>query len=92
MNEEEVKIVSTETVEDPFSKFIADLTRQVTPMVQSIVSDKLKNDNEFLKKECHCCKCAVIDGATELNVFTGQGFSRYLFCDKCTQRILDMKP
>lgn len=92
MNDDEVKIVSTETEQDPFSKFITDLTIKVTPMVQSIVSSKLANDNQFLRKECNCCKAKLNDGATELNVFTGTGYSRYLFCDDCTQRILDMEP
>lgn len=93
MNEEEnVQIISTETEQDPFGKFLSDLTMKVTPMVQTIVAEKLANDNQFLKKECYCCKMKLNDGATELNVFTGKGFSRYLFCDTCTRRILDLKP
>ncbi len=92
MNEDEVKIVSAETEQDPFGKFLSDLTMRVTPMVQTIVAEKLANDNQFLKKECYCCKMKLNDGSTELNVFTGKGFSRYLFCDTCTQRILDMQP
>lgn len=93
MNEnDDVKIVSAETEQDPFGKFVADLTARVTPMVQSIVSEKLANDNQFLRKECYCCKAKLIDGATELNVFTGKGYSRYLYCDNCTQKILEMKP
>lgn len=90
--EENVQIVSAETEQSPFSKLVSDLTLMVTPMVQNIVADRLANDNQFLKKECYCCRAKLNDGATELNVFTGKGYSRYLFCDDCTRKILDLKP